>query len=77
MAWLVHNAMEGNAANARARMEEEFSRLFQLMFVEGNPAGVKCMLNIKGMVKNVLRLPLVPVSEHVSQQIQKELAKFS
>ncbi len=77
MAWLVQNALAGNAANARSKMEEEFSRLFQLMFVEGNPAGVKCMLNLKGMIKNILRLPLVPVSEHLSRQIQEELAKFS
>lgn len=77
IAWLVQNALAGNAANARSKMEEEFSRLFQLMFVEGNPAGVKCMLNLKGMIKNILRLPLVPVSEHLSRQIQEELAKFS
>ena len=77
MAWLVQNALAGNAANARSKMEQEFSRLFQLMFVEGNPAGVKCMLNLKGMIKNILRLPLVPVSEHLSRQIQEELAKFS
>ena len=77
MAWLVQNALAGNAANARSKMEQEFSRLFQLMFVEGNPAGVKCMLHLKGMIRNILRLPLVPVSEHLSQQIQEELAKFS
>lgn len=77
IAWLVQNALAGNAANVRSKMEEEFSRLFQLMFVEGNPAGVKCMLNLKGMIKNILRLPLVPVSEHLSRQIQEELAKFS
>ena len=77
IAWLVQNALAGNAANARSKMEEEFSRLFQLMFVEGNPAGVKCMLHLKGMIRNILRLPLVPVSEHLSQQIQEELAKFS
>lgn len=77
MAWLVKNALEGNAENARNRMQEEFSGLFHLMFVEGNPAGVKCMLNIKGMVRNVLRLPLVPVSEQTYQQIKSALAKFS
>jgi 4-hydroxy-tetrahydrodipicolinate synthase len=77
MAWLVQDALAGNAANARSKMEQEFSRLFQLMFVEGNPAGVKCMLHLKGMIRNILRLPLVPVSEHLSQQIQEELAKFS
>jgi 4-hydroxy-tetrahydrodipicolinate synthase len=30
------------------------------LFVDGNPAGVKAMLNMMGMIENKLRLPLVP-----------------
>lgn len=33
------------------------------LFTENNPAGIKAMLHVKGMIKNVLRLPLVPVSD--------------
>ena len=29
-------------------------------FVDGNPAGVKAMLNVMGLIENKLRLPLVP-----------------
>ncbi|SFL35897.1 4-hydroxy-tetrahydrodipicolinate synthase [Proteiniphilum acetatigenes] len=77
MVWLVKNALEGNAADARRKMNTDFGTLFHLMFVEGNPAGVKCLLHLKGMIHNKLRLPLVPVSEKTLQQIKKELAKFS
>jgi 4-hydroxy-tetrahydrodipicolinate synthase len=77
MAWLVKNALEGNAVNARRKMEDDFNALFHLMFVEGNPSGVKCLLYLKGMIQNQLRLPLVPVSDHTHQQIQEELAKFN
>ncbi|RNC66289.1 4-hydroxy-tetrahydrodipicolinate synthase [Proteiniphilum sp. X52] len=77
MAWLVKNALEGNAADARSKMNADFGALFHLMFVEGNPAGVKCLLWLKGMIHNNLRLPLVPVSEKTLQQIKRELAKFS
>ena len=77
MAWLVKNALEGNAADARGKMNADFGTLFHLMFVEGNPAGVKCLLWLKGMIHNNLRLPLVPVSEKTLQQIKRELAKFS
>ena len=77
MVWLVKNALEGNIAEARRKMNTDFEELFHLMFVEGNPAGVKCLLCLKGMIRNELRLPLVPVSEKTLQLIKEELAKFS
>ncbi len=40
-----------------------------LLFAEGNPAGVKSVLNHMGICKNVLRLPLVPVSMNTSDKI--------
>ncbi|MDR2815494.1 MAG: 4-hydroxy-tetrahydrodipicolinate synthase [Proteiniphilum sp.] len=76
MAWLVKNALEGNAADARRKMNADFDRLFHLMSVEGNPAGVKCLLHIKGMIRNTLRLPLVPVSDKTLREIKEELALF-
>ena len=39
-----------------------FKNLIPLLFEEGNPAGIKALLAAKGMIKNILRLPLVPVS---------------
>lgn len=76
MVWLVKNALEGNAADVRRKMNADFEILFHLMFVEGNPAGVKCLLYLKGMIHNKLRLPLVPVSEKILQEIKKELARL-
>lgn len=76
MSWLVQSALSGELVNARSEMEAIYNRLFYLMFVEGNPSGVKCMLYLKGMVENVLRLPLVPVSVETYREIEKELAKF-
>jgi 4-hydroxy-tetrahydrodipicolinate synthase len=77
MAWLVKNALEGNAAGARRKMSDDFDALFRLMFVEGNPAGVKCLLHLKGMICNKLRLPLVPVSEKTLREIKTELTRFA
>ncbi|MEA4916216.1 4-hydroxy-tetrahydrodipicolinate synthase [Proteiniphilum sp.] len=77
MVWLVKNALQGNIADARRKMNADFETLFHLMFVEGNPAGVKCLLYLKRMIQNKLRLPLVPVSEKTLQEIKGELAKFS
>ncbi|MFA5734426.1 MAG: 4-hydroxy-tetrahydrodipicolinate synthase [Proteiniphilum sp.] len=76
MAWLVSHALNGDALHARKQMEDEFNTLFHLIFVEGNPSGVKSLLNQRGMVRNVVRLPLVPVSEKTARLIQQELIKL-
>ena len=41
----------------------------KLLFVEGNPAGVKCVLNEMEICENTLRLPLVPVSASTKLKI--------
>ena len=39
------------------------------LFVDGNPAGVKALLNDMGMIENVLRLPLVPTEVTTKQKM--------
>ena len=75
MAWLVDSALKGDSLNARNKMEEDFNELFHLIFVEGNPAGVKSILSQKGIIVNKLRLPLVPVSEKTALMIKQALDK--
>lgn len=48
-----------------------FTELFNLMFVDGNPAGVKCALNALGMISNELRLPLVPTRLSTNEKIHR------
>lgn len=52
-------ALAGDYSNALT-IHHRFTELFDLLFVDGNPAGVKSMLNAMGMIENKLRLPLVP-----------------
>ena len=52
----------------------KFTELFNLMFVDGNPAGVKCALNALGMVSNELRLPLVPTRLSTNEKIHSLIA---
>jgi len=40
------------------------------IFADGNPGGIKAVLHQKGICKNVLRLPLVPVNEMVYNKLQ-------
>lgn len=76
MAWLVKHALNGDAQLAREKMEADFSALFRLIFVEGNPSGVKCLLSQRRMVRNMVRLPLVPVSEPTERLIREELSRL-
>lgn len=56
---MVRLALEGDFANALL-IHHKFTELFSLLFVDGNPAGVKCLLHAMGYIENELRLPLVP-----------------
>jgi 4-hydroxy-tetrahydrodipicolinate synthase len=56
---MVRLALQGDYNNAR-QIHHHFNELIQLLFVEGNPAGVKSMLAVMGFIENKLRLPLVP-----------------
>lgn len=56
---MVRLALNGDYNNALI-IHHKFTELFKLLFVDGNPAGVKAMLNSMGLIENELRLPLVP-----------------
>jgi len=62
--------LEFNGEYEAARViHHRFTDLFSLLFVDGNPAGVKAMLHQMGMIENVLRLPLVPTRLTTLQKI--------
>lgn len=57
-------------------LQEELTPLVKHLFVDGNPAGVKSLLSKIGLSKNILRLPLVPVSEKVQADIEATSQKW-
>ena len=65
-------ALAGDYQNALT-IHHKFTELFKLLFVDGNPAGVKAMLNMMGMIKNRLRLPLVPTRITTYEQMRQIL----
>lgn len=72
---MIRLQMKGEYDGAR-KIHHRFTDLFSLLFVDGNPAGVKAMLHEMGYIKNVLRLPLVPTRISTLQrmsEIMKEL----
>ena len=73
---MVRLALQGDYANALT-IHHKFAELFKLLFVDGNPAGVKAMLNMMGMIENKLRLPLVPTRNTTYESIRKILTDLN
>lgn len=71
-AQLVHLAHAGNFAEA-GLIDNRLSELYRLIFVDGNPAGIKCLMELRGMLQNVLRLPLVPATLATRDKIAAQL----
>lgn len=58
-----------------AMMQSKMGHRIHLLFVEGNPSGIKTVLAEMGMIKNVLRLPMVPCTENTQMVIRRALAQ--
>jgi 4-hydroxy-tetrahydrodipicolinate synthase len=58
---------------AAQKIHHKFTDLYGLLFVDGNPAGVKALMSEMGLLKNVLRLPLVPTRLTTRQKISQVL----
>lgn len=69
---MVRLALDGEYDAARA-IHHRFTDLFSLLFVDGNPAGVKCLLHAMGYIENELRLPLVPTRITTYEKIRQVL----
>jgi 4-hydroxy-tetrahydrodipicolinate synthase len=57
-------------------LSDRYSEMFRLLFVDGNPGGAKAQLSNMGYIKNILRLPLVPVRDDVREALKAEGEKF-
>ncbi len=58
---------------AARNIHHKFTELYKLLFVDGNPAGVKALLHEMGFIENVLRLPLVPTRITTLQKMSEIL----
>ena len=72
---MIDNMFAGNVAEAR-KQSDDLNELLRLLFIEGNPCGVKAMMEIQKLVANRLRLPLVPISDDTYAKLQQEVVKF-
>ncbi len=72
---MVRLLQDGKYEEAKV-LSERYSEIFKLLFVDGNPGGAKAQLSNLGYIKNILRLPLVPVREDVREALRVEGEKL-
>lgn len=72
---MVNLALEGRIEDARA-LHRRFTPLYPLLFAEGNPAGIKCLMSLMGLIDETLRLPLMPVSDALRTRITAQIDKI-
>ena len=72
---MISMQQEGKYEEA-VKIHHSLTELYKLLFVDGNPAGVKAVLTEMGYIKNVLRLPLVPARETTVQKISQSLQEL-
>ncbi len=68
---MMHALKDGRADEA-LRLHYAMLRMNQLIFADGNPAGIKCLMSHMGLCENALRLPLVTVNDKVETEIIEE-----
>ena len=72
---MIRLEFKGEYEPAR-KIHHRFTELYSLLFVDGNPAGVKAMLHEMGFIENVLRLPLVPTRISTKQRMSELLREL-
>ena len=73
---MIRYEFRGEYEPAR-KIHHRFTELYSLLFVDGNPAGVKALLSEMGMIENNLRLPLVPTRITTKQKMAEILKNMN
>jgi len=73
---LTHFALNGNFGEA-AQLHLRLQKICDALFADGNPGGAKAALHSAGIIENVLRLPLVPVSTTIYEILATEVQLLS
>lgn len=68
MSQMVHFALKGDLKHA-IPLHNQMLPLMNAIFEEGNPTGIKALLEAQGSIYNVLRLPLVKASKTLSNKL--------
>jgi 4-hydroxy-tetrahydrodipicolinate synthase len=73
MSQMVHLALKGDFKKALP-LHYDMLPLMHTIFEEGNPTGIKALLEAQGMITNVLRMPLVRATKQLANKLATQLA---
>ena len=73
---MIDDGLNNNISSAES-INNELCNIISLIFKENNPAGVKFVLSKLNLCNDVLRLPLLSVSNELRSQINEELNNFN
>ena len=65
---MVRHCLKGDFVNAR-KLHYDLNDITDMLFAEGNPAGVKAALEILGVCHKHVRLPLVDISAELRKKL--------
>ena len=71
---MVRFSLQGDFASAKT-LNDKLIAGYELLFAENNPAGVKAAMADMKLIQNVVRLPLVPLSQGLHQKLREYSAK--
>ncbi len=72
---MVRSSLNNDFKKAKS-INDKLINAYEIMFAENNPAGVKAFLAEMGLIKNNLRLPLVPLSKKLNEGVKDYLKKY-
>ena len=69
---MTRAALRGDFEGAR-EMHYKLFNIIQLIYMEGSPSGIKALLEMKGLCRNVVRLPLYKISDMLYKKIKEAI----
>ena len=72
---MIRSALDGDFKTA-IKANDQLMEAYELMFAENNPAGVKAFMSELGLIRNLVRMPVVPLSEPLHTRAKKYLKSF-
>ncbi len=66
-------AMLNDDSETALKLHYKMLKMNNLIFADGNPAGIKSLMSSRNLCKNILRLPLVTANDNVQADIKREL----
>ncbi|AJH16083.1 4-hydroxy-tetrahydrodipicolinate synthase [Myroides profundi] len=73
---MIRLGLKGDIKEA-FKLQYELMPIIDMIFEQGNPAGIKEILKLEGVMQNTLRLPLVNVDTDLASRIEKEIKKLN